>query len=411
MGLFSALRHRRGGRRNEQRVSPPGSGTEVLGESGPQTAVDQPSHDERSWRTQFDRAVPKGLQIAAAWAWRLIVLAIFVYGLAKALGAMSAVTVPMALGILLTAGLFPVAMWLRKLGLPRALAAGLSVLGGLVIIAGALTLVTAQIVEQADELGSSTMQAVRAFSAWLERGPLHLDSTQLDGYIDQLTRFLGQSQTQIATYAAEAGSAIGSFLAGTVMALFAMFYLLYDGRNIWRFFMRFVPTAAKERVDTAGQRGWSALVAYVRAAVVVAAVDASLPLLAAMIMGVPLAPALGTLIFIASFIPIVGILVSGFIAVAVTLVTVGPVQALVMLIVIVGVNQIESNLLQPMLLGRAVALHPLAVLMGIAMGISVAGIVGGLVVIPVMAFANTFVNHLVNPEKALDPAKESPAAT
>lgn len=186
------------------------------------------------------------------------------------------------------------------------------------------------------------------------------------------------------------------------MALFAVFFLLHDGRNIWAFALRFVPRAGRARADRAGMAGWHALCEYVKATVMVAAVDAVVPLIAALIMGVPLAGALGALIFLGAFIPIVGVVLTGAVAVFVTLVTLGPIHALVMLGVIVLVNQLEGNILQPMLLGRAVSLHPLAVLFSIAVGISIAGIVGGLMVVPILAFTKSFGESLAGDRDAAE---------
>lgn len=360
---------------------------------------------------EFDRAVPRGVQIAASWSWRVLLIAAMLWGIGWLAARLSSVTIPLAIGILLAVGLVPIAHRLMKWGLPRSLAAVLTLVGGLLVVSGLLTLIITQIASQSEELAQSTMDGFNQLIAWLNSGPLQINQEQINGWIDQLGTYLREQQSTIARYATTGAGAIGNFLAGLVLALFAMFFMLYDGPMIWRWLLRLVPGAARERVDGGGRAGWNSLVEYVRATVIVAAVDAIGPLIAALVMGVPLAPALGALLFVSAFVPIVGILVSGFVVTLITLVTVGPIQALVMLGVIIAVNQMEGNVLQPLLLGKAVSLHPLAVIFGITIGISVAGIVGALLVVPLMAFGKSFIGFVAKGRtKESDAAGVAPAA-
>lgn len=365
---------------------------------------------QRRRSAEFDRAVPRGIQIAASWSWRLLLIAALVAGIGWVAARLSAVTIPLAIGIMLAAGLVPIASRLMTWGVPRPIAAVITLVGGLLVVSGMLTLIISQIAGQADELGQRAMEGFHQLMAWLNSGPLQISQEQINGWMDQLTKYLREQQATIARYATTGAGAIGNFLAGLILALFAMFFMLYDGPMIWKWLLRLVPSAARDRVDGGGKSGWNSLMEYVRATVIVAAVDAIFPLIAAVIMGVPMAPALGALLFISAFVPIVGILVSGAIVTLITLVTVGPVQALIMLGVIVAVNQIEGNVLQPMLLGKAVSLHPLAVIFGITIGISVAGIVGALLVVPLMAFAKSFIGYAATGRtKESDEAGVAPA--
>ena len=365
---------------------------------------------QRNRTAEFDRAVPRGLQIFAAWSWRVLLIAALLWGIRWLAARQSAVTIPLAIGIMLAAGLVPIAARLMRWGVPRPLAAVLTLVGGLLVVSGMLTLIISQIAGQSDELGQRAMEGFHQLMGWLNSGPLQISQEQIDGWMDQLTTYLREQQATIARWATTGAGAIGNFLAGLVLAIFAMFFMLYDGPMIWKWLLRLVPSAARERVDGGGRSGWNSLVEYVRATVIVAAVDAIFPLIAAIIMGVPMAPALGALLFLSAFVPIVGILVSGAVVTLITLVTVGPVQALIMLGVIVAVNQIEGNVLQPMLLGKAVSLHPLAVIFGITIGISVAGIVGALLVVPLMAFAKSFIGYVAEGRtKESDAAGVAPA--
>ncbi len=346
--------------------------------------------------SEFDRAVPRGLQIAAAWAWRVIIIAIMLYGFGLALRYVSEVAIPVAVAILLAAMIGPLTNRLNRWGLPRGAAAGISVLGGLLLIIGVLTLIGTLVAGQASTLGQNVVSGFNTLVEWLQNGPLHIsaDWFNIDEWGKRIQNFLVDSQGTITTYASEFGAQVGHFLAGIAIVLFSLFYFLYQGRTIFSFLLKFVPRAARHRVDHAAREGWTSLSHYVRAVILVALVDAIGVLIGALILGVPLAPALAALVFIGAFVPIVGAFVSGFVAVLVALVALGWVKALIMLAIIIGVMQLEGHVLQPFLLGRAVKLHPLAVILAIAIGVIMAGIVGALMAVPLLAYIKTFVQDL-----------------
>src|SRR4029453_5475243 len=224
-------------------------------------------------------------------------------------------------------------------------------------------------------------------------GPLHISASWLDSstWMSTITDFLKASGSTIAPYAAELGAGVGHFLAGLAIALFSLFYFIYDGRGIFTFVLRFFPRASRDRGDHAALRGWRSLSAYVWATIFVALADSIGVLIVALILGVPAAPALAALVFIGAFVPIVGALVSGSVAVLVPLFALGWVRGLIMLGGVILVMQVEGHVLQPFLLGRAVKLHPLAVVLAIAVGVIAAGIVGALLAVPVLAFPKAFV--------------------
>jgi predicted PurR-regulated permease PerM len=344
----------------------------------------------------YDQAVPRGLQIGAAWAWRVILIAALLWVIGWLVRELSEVVIPVAIAILLAAMLAPVTNRLQSWGLRRGLATAVTVLGGIGLIAGTLYLIGTQIAGQATQLSGNVVESFNQLVGTLRRSPIPInpDLLQIDTLTARLADFLQNSQTTIATYAGDVGTSIGRFLAGFAIAIFALFYFLYDGRGIFRFVLIFFPREVRERVDQAAQKGWRSLSSYVRATILVALVDAVGVLIVALVLRVPLAPALAALVFIGAFIPLVGAFVSGFVAVAVALVALGWVQALIMLAGIIVVMQIEGHVLQPFLLGRAVKLHPLAVLLGIAVGVVVAGIVGALLVVPLLAFTKSFIQYL-----------------
>lgn len=359
-------------------------------------------------RTGFDRVLPKPVQIASSWAWRLLVIAAAVAAVGWVLRYLSEVTIPVAVAILLTAMLQPLMRLFLRLNAPRGLAVLLSIVVGLLLVGGVLTGIVAVIASQYEELVGRATDGVNQAIAWLDAGPLNLDRAQIGEYLGRVQTWLLDSRSQIASYAAGVGSSIGHFFAGVALMFFSLIYFLHDGRRIWLFVLGLLPSVSRERADLAAHMGWTSLVAYVRATVAVAAVDATGALIGALILGVPMAPALAALIFLGAFIPLVGAFVSGFVAVAVALVTLGLVKALIMLAVIVGVMFVEGHFLQPFLLGRAVAVHPLAVLLGIAVGVIVGGIVGALLVIPIVAFGKTFIQSLASDDGLLPQLASAP---
>ena len=388
----------------------------ALASSSPSTAATaaatDPAEVEVATTTtaEFDRVLPPGLQIAASWSWRVIVVVAAFAGLGWLLRFLSEVVIPLAIATLLAALLYPVLNRLRQWGVPRGLAVAMSVIGGFLLIAGALTLIGTQIAGQAADLSDQVGAGFNKFVDYLRNSPLPIDDKwlRLDQWGSRLQQLLVDSQSTIATYAQEIGTQVGHFLAGVAIALFALFYFLYEGRAIFTFLLKFFPASARARVDQAAQKGWVSLSSYVRATILVALSDAVGVLIVALILRVPLAPALAALVFIGAFVPLVGALVSGFVAVIVALVALGPVQALIMLGGIIVVMQLEGHVLQPFLLGRAVKLHPLAVLLGIAVGIIVGGIVGALMSIPVLAFSKSFIQDLSRMPEEVVPVGTAP---
>jgi len=363
--------------------------------------------------SESDEAVPKALKIAAAWAWRIFLVAGLVYFVGWILGFLSEVVIPVAVAILLAAMLKPVANRLHRWGLGRGPSSAVTLLGGIALISGVLTLIINSIAGQAGELGTQVVDGFNQLLQWLRSLPFGINESwfSLDEWGTRIQQFLVDSQSTIAAYAGDIGTQVGHFLAGVAICLFSLFYFLYDGRGIFSFLLNLMPRAAQARADAAALRGWQSLSAYVRATVLVALVDALGVLIVALILQVPLAPALAALVFLGAFIPLVGAFVSGFVAVLVALVAVGPVQALIMLAGIIAVMQVEGHILQPFLLGRAVHLHPLAVLLAIAIGIVIAGIVGALVAVPILAFVKTAVQELYRQShEVVPPAPPTPPA-
>lgn len=347
--------------------------------------------------SNFSRAqVPWGLDLAAAWGWRLIVIGAAGYAIFVLVGYFSIVTLPLAIALLIAALVSPVVHGLQRLGAPRSLAAILVVIGVIAFIALMLTFAGQQIASGAQDLADSTVKGLEDIRTWLKDGPFNASDSQIDSFIAS-TQDAITEQTQNTDYVGrltEVGSALGHVFAGLFIVLFATYFFLADGDRIWAWIVRLTPRAARSRVDSSGRVAWISLTQFVRATVIVAAVDAIGIMVGAAILGVPFILAIGVLVFLGAFVPLIGATVAGAVAVLVALVDQGPLTALLMLAVVIGVQQVEAHLLQPFLMGRWVSIHPLAIIIAIAGGVLVAGVSGALVAVPLAAAANAVAMHL-----------------
>ncbi len=353
-------------------------------------AADHPTQTGEPLRDQTASSVPPLMRAASEWAWRLLIVGAALIGFLFLLGFLSEVVVPLVVGVLLAALLSSVHRWLSR-HMPRGAAAGLTVVGTLIVIAALLTLVGSQISGGFGQMSVQVSDGIVQIRDWI-RTTFDITDTQFDQYVDDIKHFL--SNANLGSSFARAGVTAGHFVAGTFIALFSLFFFLYDGPHIWAWVVQLFPRAARDRVDSSGAVAWGQLSAYTRATVLVAAVDAVGITAGALVLRVPFALAIGVLVFLLSFIPIVGALLSGAVAVLIALVAHGPVTALIMLAVVIGVQQVESHVLQPFILGRSVRIHPLGVILAIATGAILAGIVGTLVAVPTLAVVKAVAQHL-----------------
>jgi putative heme transporter len=349
--------------------------------------------------SNFSRAqVPWGLDLAAAWSWRLIVIAAATYGLFRLVVFFSELTIPLVVAILITALGAPIVSVLERIGIRRGAAAGLFVLGLLAFVVTMLVLAGQQVANGANDLANQVSDGLGEIKDWLKTGPLHLSDSQIGDYIQNAQDKLAHQAKsgEVLSQATHLGSALGHVVAGLFIVLFATYFFLADGDRIWAWAVRIAPRAARSRVDSSGRVAWISLTQFVRATVIVAITDAAGVMIAASVLRVQFVFAIGVLVFLGAFIPIVGAFVAGTVAVLVAFVDHGIVIALIMLACVVAVQQIESHVLQPFLMGRFVAIHPLGIIVAIAAGILVAGIAGALVAVPFAAAANAVVQHLAS---------------
>lgn len=355
--------------------------------------------------------IPRGVRVATEWSWRFLVIAAAVAVVAFLVVQLRVIVVPVAVALLLTALIVPVVNWLTRVGLPRGLAAGLALVGVLIVISGLLTLVGQQIASGFDDLADQVSQGIDQIYRWLQTGPLHVSDEQFDRWFTQAREAVSGSTEQLTQSALQFGSTVGHVVAGFFIVLFSTIFLLYQGEQIWAWVVRLFPRTAREAADGAGRSAWVSLTAFVRATVLVAFVDAVGIAAIALILRLPLAIPIGVLVFIASFIPIIGAVVSGAVAVLVALVVHGPLVALVMLGGVLLVQQLESHVLQPFLMGRLVRLHPLAIVLAIAAGSYVGGIVGTLLAVPLVAALKGMTTYLSSRESSpVETGEELPPA-
>ncbi|WP_374237559.1 AI-2E family transporter [Lentzea sp. CC55] len=339
-------------------------------------------------------AIPPVLRVSAALGWRFLVVVASLYVIGVVLGRLASLVVPLAIALLLAALLAPAVGFLLSRRFPRGLATVVVLVGGLAALGGLLTFVVTTFVNGVPELAAQLVRSVDAVSGWLVNGPLHLSDSQLREFADRFVKTLRDNPSGITSSAITTAATVGEILVEMVLVLFALAFFLYDGPRIWQFLIRVVPAGPRRRVDVAGRRSLAALVSYVRATGAVAVVDALGIGVGLAVLGVPLAVPLAAVVFIGAFVPIFGAVVAGGVAVLIALVANGPVTAAIVLVIVIAVNQLESHVLQPFLLGRAVKLHPLAVVLAIASGLLVAGIAGALLAVPLLAVLNSAIRSL-----------------
>lgn len=346
--------------------------------------------------TDVSGTIPRGLKVATAYSWRFLVVAAAIGVAIWLIIQLKLLVIPLLIAILVTALLWPAFSWMLRHRVPRWLAIVIAVLGTLAIVAGLLWLVIWQVSRQWSSVQERTVAAIEQFRQYLIDGPLHLTSPQIDDLLSQAGELLQQQAQLLWSGALALGSTLGHVVVGALLSLFILLTLLADGGGIWRWTTRLFPERARPAVDGAARSGWVMVVNYARTQLLVATIDAVGIGLGAYFLGVPLAIPVAVLVFLGAFVPIVGAVVTGTVAVFLALVYNGPWTALWMLVVVLGVQQIEGHVLQPLLMGSAVKVHPLAVVLVVAGGAMIAGIPGALFAVPLAAFVNVVAVYIGN---------------
>jgi putative heme transporter len=357
-----------------------------------------------------DAAVPRGMQIAGAWAWRFVAIAAAAAVVIWLIMQFSLIVIPVLVAALLTALLGPAVGFLVRHRWPRGLAVALAVVSLLVLVSGLAWLAVSQIRNEYPSLQARAIEFWDETQAWILSLPFGISARDVSDFGTNILGTVRDDLSSILSSALSLGSSVGHFAAGLLLTLFALIFTLADGRGIWRFLLGLLPSAARPATDGAAKAGWVTLGNFVRVQVLVAFIDAVGIGLGAFILGLffeggmPLVLPIAVLVFLGSFIPIIGAVVTGAIAVLVALVSFGFVPALIMLGIVLLVQQIESHLLQPLIMGTAVKVHPLAVVLAVAAGSTIGGIAGALFAVPVVAFLNIFVKTIAGGTWRTNPA-------
>ncbi|WP_233193079.1 AI-2E family transporter [Cryobacterium sp. Y29] len=341
-----------------------------------------------------DENLPAGIRLAGAWSWRLIVVAAAIAILIFLVIQLRLIVIPLLVAVLVSALLIPFVAFLVRHHWPKGVAVAVAMLGTLVLVAGLVTLASTQIAEGTVGLSDRLTASFDSLKSVLAASPLQLSDTEITNYLEQGWIAIQNDSAVFISGALSVGTTLGHLLTGLLLALFSLLFILIDGKAIWGWIVRFFPLRARAAVDGAGIAGWTTLGNFARVQILVASIDAVGIGVGAALLGVPMAIPIGILVFLGSFIPIVGAVATGSVAVIIALIFNNWAVALAMLGVVLLVQQVEGHVLQPLIMGTAVKVHPLAVVLVVAAGALLAGIPGALFAVPVAAVLNAMTSYI-----------------
>jgi predicted PurR-regulated permease PerM len=358
-----------------------------------------------------ERAVPVALRVSAGWSWRLLIIGAAVYVVVIAIGRVRSIVIPVVAGLLITALIVPIAQRLQRVGVPRLASAFLALLTFFVILGGVAVGVGFNAANELPSVVDQVNNGIGQVKDYLTNGPLHLSQKQITDLIDSVQRSLTANRGKVVSQVITTASVLVEVLASLLVTVFATFFFVYDGAGIWNWIVNRFPPSAEERVRGAGREAWATLTGYIRGTVLIAFTDALGISIGLVSVGTPLVAPLALLTFFGGFIPIVGATVAGTAAVLVTLVAKGLVPAIIVLCVVVVVQQFEGHVMHPLVMRRAVNLHPLAIVISLSAGAVLAGIPGAIAAVPTVAVINRVAGYLAAsgkapPEPKVDPGGE-----
>ncbi|SKA99529.1 Predicted PurR-regulated permease PerM [Agreia bicolorata] len=339
-------------------------------------------------------AVPPGLRIAGAWSWRLLAIAGALGVFFFLVSYLRLLVIPLLVATLLSALLVPLKNWLVRHKWPKWLAIAVAELGTLIIVAALIYLVVAQVRAGFGDLRDQTIASAHDLRDWLTQPPFNVSDSDLSAYLNQALSFLQADSSALLSGAVSVGSTVTELFAGVLLTLFSTLFILIDGKGIWAWIVRIFPRRARTALDGAGKAGWLTLQNFIKVQILVATIDAIGIGAGAAILQLPLAIPIAVLVFLGSFIPVIGAVATGALAVFIALVYNGWVVALIMLGIVLLVQQVEGHVLQPLVMGTAVKVHPLAVVLAVAGGSVVAGIPGALFAVPIVAVLNVMIGYI-----------------
>jgi len=356
----------------------------------------------------MNEQIPSRLNYVAGLSWRLLAILAFIGVFIFIVIQLKVIVIPFLVALLVTALLFPFVQWLNKKGVKKGLAVAMSLVLMVAVIGGLGFLVTKQVQSAYPELKDRFSVFVKDTRSTLSGEPFNIGRSDVDSYSNEVTKYIQDNSQTLITGASAVGVTAGHVAAGIFLGFFSIIFLLLDGKNIWKWISNLFPRATRKNLFQAGLDGWKTLVSFVKSQVMVAGVDAVGIGLGAFILQVPLAIPITVMVFLGSFIPVVGAVVTGIIAVVLALVFNGPIAALLMLGVVLLVQLLEGHVLQPFLIGKAVKIHPLAIVLAVSAGSLLAGIPGALFAVPMVAFLNVLLSSLLSRRATKTPLTELP---
>jgi putative heme transporter len=334
------------------------------------------------------------LVVAAAYSWRFLVVvvaaAVLVFGLVK----LRLLVFPIIIALMLATMVGPAAGWLAKRGLPRGLASFVVILGGLLALVGLVVLVAPQVAGELDDVGSSFKEGTDKALRYVTEGPFDVSDQDIDRFVDQVGDQISESRGQIASGVLAGAIKVFEVVAGILLTIVLLFFFVRDGDRMYGWIESQFRAKNRRHAREIGQRSWDVLRAYVRGVAIIALFDGSVIGITLLIVGAPLVIPLALITFFGAFFPLVGAVVAGAVAALVTLVTSGFTDALVVTGVTIVINQVEGDILQPLVMGKSLSLHPVAILLALTAGGILAGVPGAFLSVPVAAVAAAVGNYL-----------------
>lgn len=339
-----------------------------------------------------DDAIPRGLRTGAAFTWRVLVIAAGLVLVGLLARTLSEIVIPFLIGIILAALLVPLSAFLRRHRWPKWLAITVAMLVGIAVVIGLLLLVTDRVLTALPGLEKQIGVRRDSLNNLLATHPFGITAEKINGYISNAVQWLQTHASGIALRAASAGKHVVKMLEGIFILIFVTLFAMIDGAQIWAWVTRLFPRRARARIDAAGRAGWHTLTEFSRIQIVVALIDAVAIGFGAWLLGVPLATPIAAIVFFGALVPIIGSIVAGAVAVLIALLFNGWTHALIMTGVVLLVNQLEGNVLHPLITGGAVKVHPLGIVLGVTAGAAIGGVAGAFFAVPLIATANAMIN-------------------
>jgi putative heme transporter len=338
--------------------------------------------------------VPSWLATSAAWAWRLLALLVASSVVLWLLIRLYLVSLPVIIALILATLCVPPARALEARGLHRTASAAVVVLGGVIALGGVFAALTPAFIAQVQELRPTVIDAIDQLFLFLETGPLGWDREEVMGFLDTGLQAARERGGEIASQVVSGAAIAVQGIAALTLAIVLLFFFVKDGEQIVAWLLARTPADHQETMRAVGRRAWTALAGFVRGTAAVALIDAIGIGVGLAIVGVPLVLPIAVLVFLGGFIPVIGAFVTGLLAVLVALAAGGLQQALIVFAIVLAVQQIESNVLQPVIMRRAVSLHPVVILAALTAGATLTGVIGAFLAVPIAAVVAAVGNEL-----------------